>query len=82
LQKKEEGLALDIEIPFTEDIKVAKIVLRGAPIGEIMIGSPTIDCLRLLVRSLSLSSSNWKFARLGPSRFVLFGLGLIDIENL
>jgi hypothetical protein len=48
------GHTLDVEIPLSEDIMVAKLVLRGALIGEVMMGTLSLEKARQLVSSLSL----------------------------
>jgi hypothetical protein len=34
---------MDVEIPMSEDIKEVEVVLRGALVGEVMKGNPSLE---------------------------------------
>jgi hypothetical protein len=74
--------SIEVEIPSSEEISFAEIMLRGALIGEIMAGKPSIEKLQNLVCSLDLLSAGWKVAMLSQSRFLVYGLGMLDVERL
>jgi hypothetical protein len=72
---------MDVEVPLTEDVKVAEMVLHGALIGEVMMSTLSLERVRQLVSSLSLSTDAWKIVAISPSRFVLFDVGVVDVKK-
>jgi hypothetical protein len=55
---------VDMEIPMDDDIRMVELVLRGALVGEVMTGNPSLERIHQLVSSLSLLTSGWKIMSL------------------